>query len=268
MLFIAHKYKAKHAHKNVAYKYFIPGLVAKIVGAICLGLVYFYYYGGGDTVNYFNTAGAFVDLLFSNSSSFYHVYFETPNVSEAYLMRQSGTFAYWVNDPYAFYASKFFFPFVLLGCKSYVCASILIASFCYIFVWKLYMVFTTEFPDMYKSLAVSILFIPSVVFWGSGLMKDSITFSAACYYVFGFYWFFVVKKYSIKNGFAVFVSALFLIFIKPYILFALLPGCIFWLVTTRISHVKNALLKILIAPAILIVGAVVVLLVMNNLGML
>lgn len=38
--------------------------------------------------------------------------------------------------------------------------------------------FTTEFPDMYKSLAVSILFIPSVVFWGSGLMKDSITFSA------------------------------------------------------------------------------------------
>lgn len=266
VLFIAYKYKAKHEHKNVAFKYFIPGLVAKIVGAISLGLIYTFYYGGGDTINYFNTASTFADLFLSNSSAFYHLYFETPSPSEVYLMRESGVFTYWINDPYAFFASKFFFPFVLIGAKSYVCSSILVASFCFIFVWKLFLVFVNEFPEIYRSFALSILFMPSVIFWGSGLMKDSITFSAACYYVFGFYWFFVIRKYNLSNILALLISTIMLLAIKPYILFALLPGSIFWLVTTRISRIKNALLKLLIAPAILILGGFIVLLVMNNLG--
>ena len=37
--------------------YFLPGLTAKIGGAIFIGLIYQYYYGGGgDTVNYFRHA--------------------------------------------------------------------------------------------------------------------------------------------------------------------------------------------------------------------
>ena len=34
-------------------KYFLPALTVKFVGAIALGLVYQFYYGGGDTSNYY-----------------------------------------------------------------------------------------------------------------------------------------------------------------------------------------------------------------------
>jgi len=40
-----HFYKTEHPLR----KYFIPGLSAKIAGAIFIGLVYHYYYKGGDT---------------------------------------------------------------------------------------------------------------------------------------------------------------------------------------------------------------------------
>src|SRR5688572_14531167 len=34
------------------YRYFFPALSLKIVGAIALGFIYQFYYGGGDTFNY------------------------------------------------------------------------------------------------------------------------------------------------------------------------------------------------------------------------
>ncbi len=32
--------------------YFIPALTVKIIGALAVGLIYQFYYGGGDTFNY------------------------------------------------------------------------------------------------------------------------------------------------------------------------------------------------------------------------
>ena len=266
VFFIAYKYKAKHEHKSNAFKYFLPGLAAKIVGGICLGLVYFYYYGGGDTVNYFTTASAFVDLFIHNPSDFNHLYFGNPTNSEYYLLKNEASFVYWINDPYAYFVSKCFFPFVLLGSKSYIASSILVASVCYINVWKLYLVFINEFPTLVKEFAYSILFVPSVIFWGSGLMKDSITFSSVCMYVYGFYWFLIQKKYKI--GFLLYISlAVILLFaIKPYIVFALLPGSIVWFVALKVVKIKNQLVKALIAPSIIAVSALLTLNLMSSLG--
>lgn len=266
VLFLAYKYKAKHQHEHEAYKYFIPGLLAKIVGAISLGLVYYFYYDGGDTTNYFNTAAALVDLFNSNKGEFMHVYFGDPFYSEMYLVKGDADFIYWVNDPYAFFVSKCFFPIVLLGAKSYMASAILVASICYISVWKLYMLFVTEFPALYKEFAFSILFVPSVTFWGSGIMKDSLSFSAACLYVHGFYWFIINKRYTISNAFSILFSAFLLIFVKPYILFALLPGSVVWYVALKVVNIKNGLIKILLAPAIITVGALITFTLMNNLG--
>lgn len=272
VLIFAYKYKAKHQHEHPAYKFFIPGLMAKIVGAICLGLVYFFYYGGGDTVNYFTTASSFVDLLLHNKSDFAHVYFGQPFLSEIYLLKGSHDFkgaeefVYWVNDPYAFFVSKCFFPIVLIAFKSYMATAILVAAICYITVWKLYLVFVEEFPELYAQFAYCILFVPSVIFWGSGIMKDSLSFSLACLYVHGFYWLVIRKRYNAWNITSILLAATMLISIKPYIFFALLPGSIVWFVALKVGNIKNALIKIMIAPAIILVGGLVVFTLMNNLG--
>ena len=266
VLYLAYKYKTKHEHKDEAYRYFLPGLIAKITGAIGLGLVYFFYYGGGDTVNYFYTACAFSNTLLNNPADFIHIYFGTPFKSEYYLFHGDYEFCYWINDPYAFFVSKLIFPIVLIGFNTYMSSAILIASICYYSVWKMYLVFINEFPTIKKELAISILFIPSVVFWGSGIMKDSITLSATCIYVFGFYWFVVKKNYKIKYALSILISSVLLIFIKPYILFALLPGSVVWFVALKVTNIKNGFIRIMLAPTIVALGASLTFYVMNSLG--
>ena len=47
-------------------KYFLQGLTLKILGGIGVGLIYAFYYDGGDTVEFFNNATVMYDA-FSNS---------------------------------------------------------------------------------------------------------------------------------------------------------------------------------------------------------
>jgi hypothetical protein len=183
-----------------------------------------------------------------------------------YIMHYETEFIYWVNDPYAFFVARCLVPFVLLGAKLYLPAALMLAAVCYYGIWKMYLVFIEEFPSIKSQLAVSVLFVPSVVFWGSGLMKDSITLSATCFFVHGFYWLLIKKKLRLKYFVAIFISSFLLLSIKPYILFALFPGSVFWLVAVNVTKVKNGLLRFMIAPAIIAAGCLLIYFLMIRFG--
>lgn len=266
ILLIAYKFSRKKAQQEPVYRYFLPGLIAKMLGAVALGLVYFYHYKGGDTINYYNTATTLSQVLFSHPDDFLYLYFGSPSVSEFYLMNSPYDFVYWVNDPYSFFVSKCFVPVVLVSFYSYSCSAVVVAAICYLGVWRLFMVFVSEFPTLDKQFSWSILFIPSVVFWGSGLMKDSITFSATCLYAHGFYWFFARKKRSIGYLLGLLFGSYLLLLIKPYILFALLPGSLLWFAALRVAKIKSPFLKVMFTPTLLVVGIAGGLFVLDLLG--
>lgn len=265
ILFFAHRFSIKQKVRNKAYNYFLRGLIVKMFGAIALGLVYFFYYNGGDTVNYFYTTSALLDVLFERPADFIYLYFGRPSISEFYLL-DAKTPVYWVNDKYAFFVSKCFVPVIFLSCKSYMAASVVTASLCYLGVWRLFLIFVREFPDLEKQFAWSILYVPSVLFWGSGIMKDSITFSAVCFYVHGFYWFFVQKQRRYNYVLSLIVASYLLLLIKPYVLFALLPGSILWFFSLRISKIKIAFIRVMFAPVLLAAGLFVSIFVLRQMS--
>lgn len=266
ILFFAHKFTIKHIKNDPRYKYFMRGLLLKIIGAISLGLVYFYYYKGGDTINYYTTGSALLNVLFDKPENFLYLYFDKPKVSEFFLINSPGEFTYWVNDEYAFFVSKCFVPLFLVSGKSYMTAAVVTASLCYLGVWRLFLVFTREFPGLERQFAWSILYVPSVIFWGSGIMKDSITFSCACLYVHGFYWFFTQRKRKLKFIVALLFGSYMLLAIKPYILFALLPGSILWFVSMRVTKIRSAFLKVMFAPTLLAIGLIIGIYVLQQMG--
>ena len=54
---IAYRIRKRNlSNRNPLKKYYIPALSVKIFGALFIGLIYGYYYGGGDTYYYFNQA--------------------------------------------------------------------------------------------------------------------------------------------------------------------------------------------------------------------
>ncbi|MBK7965271.1 MAG: hypothetical protein IPK10_08200 [Bacteroidetes bacterium] len=132
--------------------------------------------------------------------------------------------------------------------------TIIFASLSFFGIWKLYLVFVNEFPDLKKELAISFLFIPSVFFWGSGLLKDTFTLSALGYIVWSLYNFFILKKDILKSVFALILATFVILSIKPYILVGLLPAIIVWLIKIMMNKIRGAVLKAAAVPILILFG--------------
>jgi hypothetical protein len=248
--------KKKHIDENPEYEFFQLGLIVKIIGAIALGLVYVFYYGGGDTINYYNTANAYINLSYFNFDHFLEGWLGNPLEinTRNFFNQETGYPTYFHRDQHSFFVVRLLIPIVFIASKSYFCSAILTAFVSYSGIWKLYQIFHKEFPQLRKELAIAILFIPSCVFWGSGLLKDSFTLSAVGWYSYSFY--FLLIKRNIKLSYIIYLilSSFVILAIKPYIFFALLPGSILWLSNNQISKINNQFIRIMIAPFLIALG--------------
>ena len=252
---IASGIKDRYIKKNPIYKYFLSGLIVKIIGAISVCLVYAYYYKtGGDTLSYYSSAIAFVNLLFQSPVDFLHVWFSAPTRGNYFFFNANTGFPFFYNQQYELTVVKLIVPLELVAFKSYITSSVLMAAVSYTGVWKLYQMFCEIYPSLYKKFAIAILFIPSVVFWGSGILKDSWTLAGAGWFCFSFYRIFINRKNIIFNILCILISSFILISIKPYIFIALLPGCLVLGTWNQILSIKNLFLKFLFIPFILSAG--------------
>jgi hypothetical protein len=256
----------KNIRSNPEYAYFTKGLMVRIIGAITLGLIYFFYYGGGDTTNYFESASAYSNLFFKDQSDFWIAQFGNPKGHYFAFDDSTGYPIYTGRDSHAFFVVRLLMPIVSLGLHSYFSSAVLVACFTYGGMWKLYQTFLLEFPTLKKELAIAVLFIPSCVFWGSGLMKDSFTLSAVGWFTYAFYNFFIKKNRTISYIIYLFISMLIILAIKPYILFALLPGSILWLSNNLVKKINHGFVRLIATPVILSLGAITGYLALDNMG--
>ncbi|MCW3083765.1 MAG: hypothetical protein JWP12_1131 [Bacteroidetes bacterium] len=258
--------QSKNIVAQPIYKWYTRGLMIKLFGAISVCLIYQFYYTGGDTTNYYETTKAISNLIYKDTHMFWDVAGGNNSSDNfRYFDKDTGYPVFW-RDSTAVFVSRLLIPLYFLAFHSFVVMSILLAWICYTGIWRLFMLFNEQFPKLEKQFAISILFIPSVVFWGSGLLKDTITLSAVGWYTYHFYSFFIRKKYKFSSLIFIFIAAFLLIAIKPYILFALLPGSLIWLSNDRLSRVQSKVLKYLAAPFFIALGVGLSLLLLSQMG--
>ncbi|MEO6305821.1 MAG: hypothetical protein ABIP51_21920, partial [Bacteroidia bacterium] len=146
--------------------------MCKIVGGIGLCIVYtFYYTERGDVTNYYLSTTTFVNVLLEGHFAKFFEFLDYKNNNIWNLLSYSNIYGYFLfapNDYYALFTVTLTIPFCLLGCKSFIATTMLLSSFSFIGLWKLYEVFIGQFPNLAKQFAIAIFFIPSVFFWGSG----------------------------------------------------------------------------------------------------
>lgn len=251
---IANSIKKKHIANNPEYKYFISGLFAKIIGGIGVVLIYIYYYEGGDTLYYYIGTKAMCDLSFKNFSVYFDLMMNNRTM-ENYFVFDYDTWApylYMYRDTKAFAVIRFSTIFGFIGLNNFILTVIGLASFSYIGVWKLYKLFLYNFPDQMKNFAVSIIFIPSVLFWGSGLLKDTFTLSATGWLLYSFFMLFFLKKKKGQNITSIIFNSFIILSIKPYIFFAIVSGLIVVFTIKYIKNIKSTFLKIVVLPILLL----------------
>jgi hypothetical protein len=253
ILLMARIYQNRMIVNHPEYKYYLTGLVAKLFGGFGLIMVYTLYYPGGDTVQYYADAICLVKLLYADPASFLTIMLKPHSPSYYYFFTSDTGFPCYFKDSNAFFVVKLaFFP-VILSFRSLVVANLLTAWISFIGVWKLFQVFIEEFPNLKKELAIAVFFIPSVFFWGSGLLKDTFTFSSVGFFTYSFYMVFIKQKKVHYNIFLLIVSAFFIISIKPYILIGLMPGVLIWIIHNILLKIKGSIARTAALPILIAV---------------
>lgn len=256
----------KNIRSKPEYAYFTSGLMTRVFGAIALGLIYFFYYKGGDTTNYFQTSSAYANLMFTDTEDFWIGWLGNGKSYLFNFTESTGYPVYTPKDHHSFFVVRLLIPIVTLGCHTYFSTAVLVACITYGGLWKLYQTFLLEFPYLKREFAIACLFIPSCVFWGSGLMKDSFTLSAVGWFTYSFYHFFIKKRRKLSFLVYLIISSFIILAIKPYIFFALLPGAILWLSNNLVKKINHGFIRFLATPFILSFGVLVGFLALQKMG--
>ena len=265
---LAFMHLKRKAKENPLYKYYTWGLFAHIGGAIFFGLIYEYYYLAGDTFGYFLGAVNMDKLLLHNPVGWLKNEFGSPSYANySFFDKETGfPLPYMYFDPRTFMVMRFINLLMLPAFNSYLLATVLFAWFCYIGIWKMFMVFVHYYPKLTKQLAFGILFFPSVLFWASGILKDTITLSCTAWIIYCIHNIFILRKKWLFYLFILLCNFYLVLVIKPYIIFALLPGSLMWIFSDKIYKIKNAAGRILIVPLIILFCLGAGYFVLSNLG--
>lgn len=251
------------------YKYFIGGLTAKLTGCLFFCLIYTFYYDGGDSRMYFESVVPFANLLETDFSAYLKVMFNppSPEMKSLFTVQTGVPYSYIYFDDKTCMVVKLTSVFNYLGAKSYLLTSTVLAALSYVGPWKLYRLFVNYYPSLKLHLAMAILFVPSVIFWGSGILKDTYTFAGACLFIFYFHEIFIAGKWkSLLNHFLLVMSFFLIISIKPYIVMVLLPSILVWFMVHNVRKSENSLVSAIVAPFVVSVLLAGVYLLFTSLG--
>jgi len=250
---IAYRLRGAQQKKGLDSKYFLGGLTAKLIGVTGFCLVYGVYYGGGDTVNYYHGSVALANLMTEDFDAFYSIVIENDLSWTNWLAFNIDTghpHHYMWKDPSTFAVARYSVIPCLIGAKSFFVTSLLVASFSYIGMWKLYRLFSSIYPETKQALAICILFMPSLIFWGSGIMKDSYVIASICWFTYNFYYVLILRKRVIENLLLLILNFSIIISIKPYIILSILPGALLWLNSAYLKQISSNFIKMLIMPVL------------------
>lgn len=243
ILFISNIIRKRIQTKRNEAKYFIPGLLIKVAGGIGVCIIYIYYYGWGDTVDYYYGTSDLINLMFSKPDVFLKVLSGDLSAENFSRFPVHHDWAYIYRDPNSYAVVRFSVLFSLLGFNYYILTTIILATFSFVGVWKIFTLFCDEFGEIKSQLAFAILFIPSVAFWGSGFLKDTYTLASTCLLIYCSYSLLLKKRYAPKIIFVILVCSYILISIRPFMFYIVLDSLVIMLTYGYLSKVKSVFLK-------------------------
>jgi hypothetical protein len=180
-----------------------PALAVKLIAGLSVGMIYFYHYGGGDTTLYWRDSMIISDSLRTDPLNTLTAMMNKDNADGGSI-------------PGLIYNTDRAFFFVkVLGVVAFLCAdnywvmSLVLSFISFFAAWYLLRIIVDCFPGSRFAAAVAFLFFPPVVFWSSGLIKESLGL-AAIYFLAGIFVCLICRK---KINAIEWVAAIFFVWI-------------------------------------------------------
>ncbi len=243
----------KHAEQPLIQQYFRKGLLIKILASIAFACYHAYIYGGGDTFGYFNMAKDIVQHSNGHFGRLLNIVFQPVEWNYDYLNSiGTGPDDLYIRSESNFFQVRLATLLLLVTCKSYLTTGIMFSVLSYWGIWKAFVVFDKIYAGQQKRLAIAFLYFPTVVFWGSGLGKDSLALGAICAFIAAIVSVFITKEKIWKHALLALLMGGVLLIVKSYIILALIPALLISLALLYIKNRKRTLSKIMLTPIVLL----------------
>ncbi|MEE9372233.1 MAG: hypothetical protein V3V00_04195 [Saprospiraceae bacterium] len=232
-------------------KYFMPALVLRMIGCVFSIWMYDFYFGGSDMAGYYNSSMAIASSLINSPATFLEIMWQSPSQysDQAIDFFQENKSAYYLQAHSTIMMSKIGGLLAILSLGSIYGMGLILSFFSFLGCWKLYEIFYSRYPHLYKKLAYAVLFVPSIIFWGgAGLMKDTVVLGCIGYCVFSFDQLFFLKKQKILSLSIVILTTYAILILKAYVALSLFPSILMWIILEKQKNIKNRLLRAAAKP--------------------
>lgn len=264
---IGKRYYDKKFPLGTDRKLFINGLKIKMLGSIFITLIYNLYYSGGDTTAYFNDGRLLDKILFHEPATAVRMFFVSGYTDSwpdnllniAWDFRMPFAANTWIIVKISAFFSLFCF-------QSMLCVSLFFAFFSYLCIWRFYITLISMYPDVKKKLSIVIIFVPSVIIWGSGIFKDTVTLSSMLLLFCIVHQLFFEKKKIVKNILLAGICCWLLYVVKDYIFFSFSISMAIWLLLSWGFSVKAKFLRVLFLFFIVSTAAISSFIMINYIG--
>lgn len=158
--------------QTVLKRWFLPALLFKLLAGIALGMLYIYYYHTGDTLMYFRDATSLSAMAREDFFSYVQVL-----LGRDLAARPEMT----LEDPRAFFMTRIVSVICLVSGDSYWITASYFSLASFLAAWFLVLTIGRHIRQARRAAVIAFLFVPSIVFWTSGLIKESLAMAALFY---------------------------------------------------------------------------------------
>lgn len=257
ILVIAHSWKSYRSH-DPSYTYFLPGVYYKLGAGIAFALFYTLYYGGGDTVAYYDGAIALNNLFLESPSDYIQEIFANSSDLDyqSPFTSRTGFPPGWIfREQEGYFICKLTSLFSFFTFKSYLAATLILSFITALVSWQLFRLIRTFNLCNEKYIAFAILFIPSLNFWCTGISKDTIM--AISIFGFVYHCFKIIlpeQKSSIKNLVMILIYAFLIYKVRSFILIAISIPILFALGIRIMKRIGVGTVGVVMILSILFIG--------------
>ncbi|MFZ1785141.1 MAG: hypothetical protein WAU23_08030 [Ferruginibacter sp.] len=227
-------------------KIFFTAFFLRMFGSVIYSLMIQYYYGYGDSFTFYAGGNFIIEQIQSDFGNINLLLANGEELQKLYAFQNGpvGGINGYIGISTAIFMMKLAVLVAPLTFNKFLITSLFFGLFSFLGQWRLFQVFNEINKGRnQKLLAMAVLYTPSIWFWGSGLLKDSVCLGAIGFIVSYLYALFIKKNYSIKTILLLLLMLFIVGSIKSYILIILAVSLATTFFFNMIAVFKNIVIK-------------------------
>jgi hypothetical protein len=217
-------WRKKYYSNHPGAIYLFPAFIVKMVCCVAMACLIHFYYGYGDTFNYFTGANEIRDAFLDNPYYAYELTFK-PGVECSQKAMEHFNYlspvAYDLSNANNMIRISGIISILGMGC--YIPMAFILGTLGLTGVWNIYKVFYAEFPKHYNKIAITCLFAPSAMLWSAGVIKDTLCIFGLGLCISAMYNFYK-GRHLIRSVFGMAAGAIFLLLLKDYLFYTFIAA--------------------------------------------